>query len=128
MMKKLLLLLFSLLISFNSNGEWKGLIESADGQQSYYVDVDTIKESGRYVYWWDLGDSKKLVGKSLSIKSYGEGDCAVNRYRTLSRILYKQRMGKGKGDRSNPQFQGWTYPVPGSINKAILDFVCDYVN
>ena len=127
-MKKILILLFSLLISFNSYGEWTQVSENLSGDAFYYVDKETIKEGGRYVYWWDLGDSEKLIGTSLSAKFYQEGDCAVHRYRTLSYVFYKQRMGKGESDIDNPQNPEWTYPAPGSIEKDILDFVCDYVN
>ena len=126
-MKKLLILLFSILISFNSYGEWTFIYKNTN-ETMFYIDKDTIKESGRYVYWWDLGDSEKLIGASLSAKFYQEGDCAVHRYRTLSYIFYKQRMGKGESDIDNPQNAEWTYPAPGSIEKDILNFVCDYVN
>ena len=47
-MKKLLLLLFSILISFNSYGEWEEVVESTDGD-TYYIDKDTIKTHVRAV-------------------------------------------------------------------------------
>ena len=127
-MKKLLVLLFSILISLNSYGEWIKVTENLSGDAFYYVDTQTINEGGRYLYWWDLGDSEKLVAGTLSAKFYQEGDCQVNRYRTLSYVFYKQRMGGGKGVTDNPQNPEWTYPTPGSVEKKILDFVCDYVN
>ena len=126
-MKKLLILLFSMLISFNSYGEWTFIGDNVNGTM-FYIDLDTIKESNNgFVYWWDLGDSEKLIGGTLSAKFYEEGDCAVNRYRPLSYVFYKQRMGKGNGDIDNPQNPEWIYPAPGSIEIDILDFVCDYV-
>ena len=49
-MKKLLLLLFSVIISFNSYGEWTKLV-SMDNS-SVFIDLETLKEKDGYVYWW----------------------------------------------------------------------------
>ena len=125
-MKKLLILLFSILISFNSYGEWTEITVNNEGVV-FYVDKDTIKEHDGYVYWWDLGNSKKLIVGTLSAEFYEEGDCGINRYRTLSFIFYKQPMGEGEGIKDNPQNPEWLYPTPSSVEGQILDFVCDYV-
>jgi len=42
-MKKLLVLLFSILISFNSYGEWTAVSESVDGDIAY-IDYENIKK------------------------------------------------------------------------------------
>ena len=52
-MKKLLLLLFSILISFNSYGEWTQTAEWDNGD-TQYIDFDTIKSVDGYVLWWGL--------------------------------------------------------------------------
>ena len=52
-MKKLLVLLFSILISFNTYGEWVKVSTTIDGTE-YYVEIDTIKEHNGYVYSWRL--------------------------------------------------------------------------
>ena len=57
-MKKLLIPLFSILISFNSYGEWKELGMNVAGD-TFYIDKDIIKEHNRYVYWWVLKDYLK---------------------------------------------------------------------
>jgi chaperonin GroEL len=54
-MKKLTILLFSILISFNSYGEWLKVHKNTSGNTSY-IGTDTIKERGGYVYWWRLTD------------------------------------------------------------------------
>ena len=43
-MKKLLLFLFSMLVSFNSYSEWTVITKSVDGDY-FYIDLDTIKEN-----------------------------------------------------------------------------------
>ena len=52
-MKKLLILLFSILISFNSFGELTE-IGYTDAGNTFYIDNNTIKEHGGYVYWWTI--------------------------------------------------------------------------
>ena len=126
-MKKLLILLFSILISFNSYGEWKELGKDVDGD-TYYIDTDTIKEHEGYVYWWVLSDYLKTNEYGdISLKTYVEGDCEVNRYKWLSLIYYKQPMGEGVGDGDNPTGE-WRYPPPDSIGGGLLKYVCDYVD
>ena len=45
-MKKLTILLFSILISFNSYGEWTEIAKNTDG--THYIDKDTIKKHEGY--------------------------------------------------------------------------------
>ena len=59
-MKKLLILLFSILISFNSYGEWVEIGKNVNGD-TFYLDMDTIKEHNGYVYWWSLSDYLKPI-------------------------------------------------------------------
>ena len=42
-MKKILIFLFSILISFNSYGEWTKTNEDIDGN-GYYIDFETVKK------------------------------------------------------------------------------------
>mgnify|MGYP004296926429 CR=1 FL=1 len=125
-MKKILILLFSLLISFNSYGEWIRITENIDGD-TYYIDKDSIRENDGYVYYWEL--TNYLIPNStgtLSDKTYKQGDCKINRYKYLSFLFYKEPMGNGISD---PQdgIPDWKYPSPGSIGGVVLNYVCDYL-
>ena len=124
-MKKLLVLLFSILISFNSYGEWRQITTNVDGD-IYYIDINTIKEHGGYVYWWDLSDYL-IPTKSghLSIKMYKQGDCGVNRFKNLSFIFYRQPMGEGENVTDSLSKPEWVYPPPGSIASDLLNYVCN---
>ena len=140
-MKKLLTLLFSLLISFNSYGEWEEVVESVDGD-TFYIDKDTIKKHEGYVYWWEMGsyinpgnpyeelfDDNEFNG-TISSKHYRKGDCDVVRYKELSVTYYKQKMGDGDG-KDDPFItvsDSWEYPPPDTVNGFILKYVCDYVD
>ena len=145
-MKKLTILLFSILISLNSYGgfftdlfndifsssistsntRWTEIVEGRGG--AFYLDYDTIKEKGEYVYYWQLIDFPKPneIGTHSS-KFYRQGDCGVSRYKTLSSSFYKQPMGEGSG-RTNDEPDEWENSYPGSIGDHFLDEVCDYVD
>ena len=125
-MKKLTILLFSILISFNSYGKWKSVTANIDGI-SFYIETDTIKEHGRYVYYWRMSDNLKPdKWGDMSVKMYNQGDCAVNRHKPLSTIFYKQPMGGGNGEAFNPA-EEWVYPSPGSVGIFLLNYACNYV-
>jgi hypothetical protein len=126
-MKKLLILLFSLLISFHSYGEWEEVVEGENGD-IYYLDEDSIKNHGGYVYFWEMRDYLKPTDTgTMSGKMYKQGDCGVNREKHLSFSYYKEPMGRGSGTTMTPSDE-WMYPSPGTVRKLILDYVCDYIN
>jgi hypothetical protein len=131
-MKKLLVLLFSILISFNSYGEWTFITKTIEGPKkgdTYYLDLDTIKENGGYVYYWHMNNFKKPdQWGDMSSKGYSQGDCGTGKYRLLSGIFYQQPMGRGGNDSYTPENPEWSYPFPNTISGIILDYVCDYVN
>jgi hypothetical protein len=126
-MKKLTILLFSIFISFNSYGEWTYVSETVDGSV-YYIDKDKIKEHNDYVYNWVLGDYLKPTEYGdMSTKLYTQNDCGISRYKVLSFVYYKQPMGEGKGEPSNPINTEWRYPSPDSVYEKLQEFVCNYV-
>ena len=125
-MKKLLILLFSLIISFNAYGDWTYQGDSVDGDTNY-LDMDTIREHSGYVYFWTLIDYLKPTEYGdMSSKMYTQGDCGVYRIKYLSFTHSKQPMGKG-GETNNPPNPEWIYPPPGSGMDYDLSLVCDYV-
>ena len=127
-MKKLLALLFSILISFNSYGEWIRIIASEGGNDTFYVNTNSIKKNNGYVYWWEMRDSLKpdKFG-DMSDKTYGQVDCDSMRYQYLQMTFFKHSMGEGEGETHTPE-SGWRYAPPDSVGETLLDFVCDYVN
>jgi hypothetical protein len=114
-MKKLIILLFSFLISFNSYGEWIEVTGNITLENIYYVDIDTIKESGGYVYWYQMNNyTKPNKWGDMSSIFYVQGDCGVNRSRLLSGIFYQQPIGiseSSRETRKNPRmglYCSWT--------------------
>ncbi|ALE02667.1 surface-adhesin E family protein [Candidatus Pseudothioglobus singularis] len=126
-MKKLLVLLFSLLLSFNSHAEWFRVGESTAGYVAYY-EIDTVKEHGGYVYYWVMLDYLiPTEDGDMSASRYLQGECEVGRVKTLSMIFYKQPMGKGESETYNPPPE-WDYPAPGSLLGVTTNYVCNYLN
>ena len=127
-MKKLLILLFSILISFNSYGEWVKVTESISSNV-FYVETNTIREKNGYVYFWNMTDFFERSNNSemMSSKLYVKLDCDIYRYQDLAFTSYSQSMGNGKIINEFTPPDDWIYPKTGTVDYKILDFVCDYV-
>ena len=126
-MKKLLILLFSILISFNSYGEWTKVVEGVDGT-THYIDKEKVKEHGVYVYWWQLYDFLKPDDMGImSYKVYNQGFCLINRYKPLSGVFYIQPMGEGSGESMENPPDIWIYVLPENTDGVMLKYVCDYL-
>ncbi len=125
-MKKLTILLFSILISFNSYGEWVKILKDQEGD-TFYVETTTITKHNGYVYWWELGDySTPTDGGDNSAKIYKQGDCGVRRLKVLSIVAYKQSMAKGRKSELGG-IEGWRYPDPDNVQSTLLNYACNYV-
>jgi hypothetical protein len=130
-MKKILVPLFLLIISFNAYGEWKPVFEvSRNGNLiTIYVDFDNIKTNGN-VYHWELLDKLKpdRFG-DLSAKILYESDCNVpQKRRMLSQLYYTQPMGEGSTSATNNKSAEWQYPIPETSGATVTDAICAYAN
>ena len=124
-MKKLLIFLFSILISFTSYGEkWFDVSSDSDGT-TYYLDGDSVKKNGGYVYHWEMEDLLKPDNYGImSVRRYTQSDCEVNRYKYLSLYVFKQPMGRGNSQTIPLPNSEWKYPPSGSVGGLILGAVC----
>jgi len=127
-MKKLLIFLFSILISFNSYGEWELIGGDVNGND-VYIDKDTIKEHGGHVYAWTMRNYLEPSPEGvLSTKLYRKVDCYVNREMILSFVAYDQSMGIGKTLATYTPPKEWDYPSPGTISANSLKYICGYAD
>jgi len=126
-MKKLLILLFSILISFNSYGEWTNVAESNSGN-NYHLDLDNVKEYDGYIYYWEWNEYLKPTDNgTMGAIVYNQGDCNLGRTNALTVIFYDNPRLKGQGDPYTPPVN-WVDETPGSVGKSILDYICNYIN
>ena len=120
----LTLLFFALLSEARSN--WTKVTQSSNGQ-SFYVDMENIKEVRGFVYFWELIDyNKKDEYGDKSAKIYIEGDCINLKFKWIKLSYHKDKMGKDYAKVQIPSniVSDWQYPVQNSTSMAILDFVC----
>jgi len=126
-MKKMLLLIFSLLITTSSFGEWSYITKGGDDE--YYIDFDTISNNNGYVYYWRL--------MNFPSPPYGEGVSQVELFEVNCNPPVKERrkmfyffnspMGNGQMGPVNDasSYTGaWGYARPGSVRKRLLEAVC----
>ena len=122
-MKKLLILLFSILISLNSYGEW--LLLGEDSGNKFYYEVDTIKTSNGYIYYWDLVNfSEPFAGIYMSGLRYKQGDCGVFRDKTLSGFLFTKPMGRGENESVPYDNSDWEYYFPNTEGYNNFTMLC----
>ena len=132
-MKKLLLLLFSLMLSFNSYGEWTKTDEDDKGNY-YFVDYDRVKFVDGSVYWWTLYDAVEPYSyldddseNYLSEVDYVETDCQIGRFKILTSYYYSLPMAEEIVDEWTEPEPQWDYFPPDSIGEYDSDTVCRLV-
>jgi len=141
-MKKLILLLFSLLISFNCFGlqqvlipelnlysEWTKFYSEEDGE--VFIQKDTITKKDGFVYWWTLGNLNQPDDENgmMSFTIYNQGDCNLNRTKGIHAVFYDKPMGMGRSDQyseDDEHVSSWEYTTPGTITADLLDYVCEH--
>ena len=115
-MKKLFLLLFSLILSFNSYGEWTELI--VDDEEVLYIDLETLQEkSDGYVYYWVM-----RTYRTWSTKSFMQTDCEFKRMNALQNDVSDGNLSSSVGD------IGWYYVAPDTMAYRNLRVICEMVN
>jgi len=125
-MKKLLLLT---LLCSSINGfavNWKKVIVDRSGD-SYYVDVENIKNRNGLLYYSRLEDYLEPKNGDYSFIRKFKVDCTEGKRIWLSDTFYNKPMGKGKiTGMINPK--EISYPKPNSIGYVVMKFACDYIN
>ncbi len=130
-MKKMLILLL-LMVSTNVFAEWTRYGDSADGDATVYIDVETIKRKGHKVKMWRLMDFKTVQifkgdnnTRYLSSITYNEYDCEEQTTRMLDFYQYSGKMRQGEIVYSAPNIKNEAESIlPGSIAEGLFKLVC----
>jgi hypothetical protein len=116
-MNKLLLLLFFLMLSFNSFAEWTELL--VDDEEVLYIDLETLQEkSDGYVYFWLM-----RTYRTWKTKSFMQIDCEFNKMNALQNDIYYEDILK-----SSDGEKGWSYVAPDEYAYRNLKVICEMVN
>ena len=118
-MKKILLLLISLLLSFNSYGEWTKLFTDEDGT-TWHINIETIKERDGSVYLWQMNSSKESSSTMLS-----QNDCDLVRIKYIQMFDYDEPMLKGDSTVVPTDESQWIFLPPDSIGEFINLIACE---
>ena len=124
-MKKILLLLFSLMISFNSYGEWVGFVTDAN-KNIHYVDFEEMEKNDGYIYYWEMTNYANPTDRFLSIATYHKADCDSFRYKDVTFNGYTQEMAQGEPETMDLTIldKDWAYSVAGSVADYSLKLAC----
>ena len=135
MKKQLFILPFLVLFSFSLQAEWKKIATNRNGDD-FYIDDKKIKKEDNITYFWVLIDSpiNAISNRSgiKSVVSHQKCDCSNFKYKTLSWMYYKGKMGTGISN-SESEYDSinfvssnyWTYPSDKSVEKKVIIKVCD---
>jgi hypothetical protein len=123
-MKKLTILLFSILISFSSYGEWVQVSKGVSGTTTF-INIDKIKENNDYIYYWAL--TNYADGSNESAQAYRQSDCAVNRFKVLAFYSYSEPMGSGRPASQFTPPDEWLYAIPNTVDDTLLTYTCNNV-
>ncbi|OLP16825.1 hypothetical protein BST81_19210 [Leptolyngbya sp. 'hensonii'] len=126
-MKLALLLLTSFLLTCPLAAQaenWVWVDESTDGTR-IYVDQDSIRRQGRFVWYWDLLRRKVPdAAGALSTRTYRSAECNIGTIRNRKVLKYDRNhqllRSQTHGDRG-PLFK----VEPNSLAYAALQFACD---
>tara|TARA_B110000008_G_scaffold224695_1_gene225621 strand:+ start:1503 stop:2369 length:867 start_codon:yes stop_codon:yes gene_type:complete len=121
-MKKLLILLFSLMLSFNSYGEWTELWSEPGTETTWHVDINTVIELDDLVYfWWMISDDEESEADFIQV------DCDLRRMKYLQKIFYDKPNAEGESKYENGD-DSWKYVPPNTIDGFFIEMSCDLVN
>ena len=121
--------LLSCLFIFNNSpslAEWTKASKSSTGD-IFYVDLDSIKRRDGHVYFWELSDLVKPLGKTgaMSASAFYQVDCKLLGRKAMNIIFYKKSMASGNIlGKFSPKNPGWDYPPPDSSTQSVLKSVC----
>ena len=117
-----LVFLLGLLFTSPSHGAWEKL---ASDEFDVYVDYDSRRFNGSFVFVSQLWDYEKEDIDSASMIRYLKVDCTNTRAKTLVETIYKYQMGRGYGvETQSKALSNWEQMLPDSFGAAWIKKIC----
>jgi len=140
-MKKLSILitiLFSMIFTFPSYGSWEFILKHKSGDESYYLDFNSIRKVGDKVFYWTLTNYNVPLeewkdgqpnGFSKSALKYYEADCNRLGVKTLSVSSFRNEMGDGDLIENLTDLWEMVYLITNKRNYhlTLLNKVCNHI-
>lgn len=120
---------FKAIFILSAEEDWKKVTTGSNGYV-FYINLLSIEERDRKVYFWQLIDYiKPDEYGDLSAKIYIESDCVNLRYKWIAFSYHKKPMGMDSAIKKKPtkNLSFWQSALPHSTSKAILDYVCNSI-
>ena len=121
-MKKILLLLISIISILPAHAEWKLLIQH--DRFNSYIETNSIKSKGKIVSYWMMEDHTTFQTDWFSMKFKSENNCDTDEFRHISLHHYSEKMGQGKRVSGNNDVEPWQHVIPDTIGETVHKFVC----
>ena len=123
----IIILLFYSLFCLNTIArDWTEITKGQNGH-IFFVDMENLKESRGYIYFWQLINyNKQDEYGDMAAKIYVKAECEVFKFKWLKVSYHKMLMGKDYVKPVNPSklVAGWQLPSIGSTSYVVLDYVC----
>lgn len=127
-MKKLILILATVLISGNVSAEWTRIDGGAD-DSDLYGDMDTFRRNGSKIKLWTMHNFKTWQGpgnqKYQSNKIQWELDCKEEQVRMLASLDFTGKKGAGRlVSTVYAPNDSWRPPTPQTLGEAVFNAGC----
>ena len=96
-MKKCLLVLVLLLTAVPVQAGWIGVDTAGKSGETHYFDPETLRKEGQFRKIWILSSyDEKQKGGHNAVKTLYEFDCALNKARSITMLMYPDKKATGK--------------------------------
>lgn len=126
-MEKLLFLIISLLLSFNSYAQtnWSYMTTNQDGDD-YYIEKNSIQNQGNSVTFWYRSNYKERTKfGDLSSKVQKTFNCRTQEHITRFAIFYDDLNNDGRvTTKSQPSNSSWAPIIPDTVTWSFYQSLC----
>jgi hypothetical protein len=115
----------SLCVPAIAQTHWVRVAQTADREDTYYIQAGSVHDVGSFRRAWTLLDT--TVPDSTGFSSLivlQEFDCKARQSRYLQITGYYGRMGSGTAKTGPMDPSDWAYAAPGTIDDSIVSRVC----
>jgi hypothetical protein len=125
-MKKCLLVLVLLLTAVPIQAGWIGVDIAGKSGEAHYFDPGTIRKDGQFRKIWVLSSyDEKQKGGHHAVKTLYEMDCALNKVRSITMLMYPDKKAAGKViGAHHEESTDWSSFSANSIFRQIAGTIC----